>query len=325
LPYDIYVTRRIPQAGLEILKSECNVRLWDSDDPVPRAELESAVGGIEGLYCLLTESIDEALLQRAPRLRVISQMAVGYDNIDIDACSSRGIPVGHTPGVLTDTTADLTWALLMAAARRIAEADRYVRAGKWKTWGPMTLTGLDVHHATLGIVGFGRIGQAVARRAKGFDMRILYQDVIPPPQSVLDETGAQAVDLGTLLAVSDFVTLHTILSEETHHLIGEHALRKMKPTAVLINASRGPVVDNLALARALREGWIAYAALDVTEPEPVPLDSPLLELENCTIVPHIGSASIATRTLMATMAARNLVAGLRGEALPNCVNCGQLG
>jgi lactate dehydrogenase-like 2-hydroxyacid dehydrogenase len=276
------------------------------------------VADIEGLYCLLTDRVDQDLLDAAPSLRVVSNMAVGYDNVDVDACTARGIPVGNTPGVLTDTTADLAFALLMAAARRIVEGADYVRAGKWKTWGPMLLMGQDVYGATLGVVGMGRIGRAVARRALGFDMRILYYDPYTP-ETALD-LDATRLDMDTLLSESDFITLHVPLTEATHHLIGREQLQKMKPRARLINASRGGVVDHDALHAALQEGQIAYAALDVTEPEPIPADHPLLDLPNCIVVPHIGSASVATRTKMATMAAKNLVVGLRGEPMPHCVN-----
>jgi lactate dehydrogenase-like 2-hydroxyacid dehydrogenase len=315
----VYVTRKVPQAGIDLLRESCEVEVWEGELPVPREVLLEKVRDTEGLYCLLTERVDEELLDAAPRLRVVSNMAVGYDNIDVAACTARGIPVGHTPGVLTDTTADLTFALLLAAARRLVEGVDYVRAGKWKTWGPTLLLGQDVHGATLGIIGLGRIGQAVARRARGFDMRILYHDIrrIPEAEATL---GATYVELDTLLAESDFVTLHVTLTEATYHLIGREELRKMKPTAVLVNASRGGVVDPQALYEALRDGEIGYAALDVTEPEPIPPDHPLLSLPNCIIVPHIGSASVATRTKMAVMAAENLLAGLRGEPLPHCVN-----
>jgi glyoxylate reductase len=315
----VYVTRQVPEAGIAMVKSECEVEIWEGELPVPRDVLLDKVRDIDGLYCLLTERIDGELLDAAPRLRVVSNMAVGYDNINVAACTARGIPVGNTPGVLTDTTADLTFALLMAAARRIVEGVDYVRARRWKTWGPMLLMGQDVHAATLGIIGLGRIGQAVARRARGFDMRILYHDIQPMTEAEA-ALGATHVDMDTLLAESDFVTVHVNLTEATYHLIGQEELRKMKPTAVLVNAARGGVVDPQALYEALRDGEIGYAALDVTEPEPIPEDDPLLSLPNCIVVPHIASASVATRTKMATMAAENLLAGLRGQPLPNCVN-----
>ena len=263
--------------------------------------------------------MDAELLDNAPNLKVVSNMAVGFDNIDAAECTTRGIPVGNTPGVLTDTTADLAWALLMAGARRIVEGMDYVRARKWKTWGPMLLMGQDVYGATLGIIGLGRIGATVAKRATGFDMRILYYDV-RRREDLETEWELEYVDLDTLLRESDFVTIHTILSPETHHLIGEREFQLMKETAVLVNAARGPIVDPEALHKALKEGQIAYAALDVTEPEPINMDNPLLELDNIIIVPHIGSASYATRGKMAEMAARNLIAGVKGERLPTCVN-----
>jgi len=313
----VYVTRQVPEQGIDMLRHTCEVEVWKGELPVPRELLLEKVRDIHGLYSLLTDRVDQELLDVAPRLRVVSNMAVGYDNIDVAACTARGIPVGNTPGVLTDTTADFAFSLLMAAARRIVEGADYVRAGRWKTWGPMLLMGSDVHGATLGIVGIGRIGQAIARRAGGFDMRILYYDPYIRDAGI---PGATSVDLDTLLAQSDFVTLHVPLTETTYHLIGQAALEKMKPTAILINTARGGVVDTEALYDALREGQIACAALDVTEPEPIPADHPLLTLPNCIVVPHIASASVATRTRMATIAAENLLAGLEGEPLPHCVN-----
>jgi len=319
----VYVTRLVPEAGIDLLREACEIEVWEGELPVPREVLMGKVGEIEGLYCLLTERIDAELLDAAPGLRVVSNMAVGFNNIDVEACTARGIPVGNTPGVLTETTADCAFALLMAAARRIVEGADYVRAGKWKTWGPMLLMGQDLHGATLGIVGFGRIGQAMARRAAGFGMRVLYQDAyVTEADPGLDAT---RVDLETLLAESDFITLHVPLTEETHHLIGREELAHCKPTAILVNTSRGEVVDPDALYEALRDGQIARAALDVTEPEPLPADHRLLTLPNCIVVPHIASASVATRTKMAVMAAENLLAGLQGEPLPYCVNPEVLG
>ena len=316
----VFVSRPIPAQGLDLVKGSCDAEIWEGELPPPRDVLLSKVKDIEGLLCLLTEGVDAELLDSAPYLRVVSNMAVGFDNIDVAECTKRGIPVGNTPGVLTDTTADLAWALLMAGARRIVEGMDYVRAGKWKTWGPMLLLGQDVYGATLGIIGLGRIGEAVAKRARGFDMRILYYNDVRRREDLEAEWGLEYVDLDTLLRESDFVTIHTILSPKTHHLIGERAFQLMKETAVLVNAARGPIVDPEALYKALKEGQIAYAALDVTEPEPIDMDNPLLELNNIIIVPHIGSASHATRGKMAEMAARNLIAGLKGERLPNCVN-----
>ena len=315
----VLITRRVPQQGIDQVAAHCEVELWDSDLPIPRDVLLEKVADKDGIYCLLTERINDELLDAAPKLKVVSQMAVGFDNIDVAACTRRGIPVGNTPGVLTETTADFTWALLMAAARRVVGGGEFGRAGQWVTWGPMLLMGPDLYGATLGIVGMGRIGQAVARRAMGFGMRILYTDA-QRIASAEQEFGATFVSTEQLLAESDFVTLHVNLTPETYHMIDREALRQMKPTAILVNAARGGCIDPNALVEALRSGEIAYAALDVTEPEPLPADHPLVHLPNCIIVPHIASASIATRTKMATMAADNLLAGVRGEPLPTCVN-----
>ena len=254
-----------------------------------------------------------------PQLKVIAQYAVGFDNIDHAAATARGIPVGNTPGVLTETTADFAWALLMAAGRRVAEGDRYTRAGHWKTWGPSILLGRDVSGATLGIIGFGRIGQAVARRARGFGMRILYFDT-NRNQEAEAELGAEYASFETVLGEADYLTLHTALTEDTRHLIGTSQFSLMKPTAVLVNTSRGPVVDEAALYYALSHGQIASAGLDVTEVEPLPMDSPLLSLENVILAPHIASASVQSRTKMAVMAAENIAAGLAGKKLPTCAN-----
>lgn len=316
----VFVTRLIPQKGLDLLQSELALDIWPADLPPAYDVLLEKVRGVDGLLCLLTDKIDERVIDSAGKnLKVISQFAVGYDNIDVKAATARGIPVGNTPGVLTDATADFTWALLMAAARRLVEGDRFTRSGQWKTWGPTFLLGPDVAHATLGIVGFGRIGQAVARRAAGFDMRVLYYDTQRHPD--LEETlGVAYTPLDRLLREADFVTLHTPLTQQTHHLISDEQFAMMKPGAVLVNTSRGGVVNPDALFRALSTGRIAAAALDVTEPEPIPTDSPLLTLDNLIIAPHIASASIQARTRMAEMAAANLLAGLRGERLPNCVN-----
>ncbi len=272
------------------------------------------------MLALLTDKVDDEFLDAAgPQLKVVSNYAVGFDNIDVAACARRGVAVGNTPGVLTDTTADLAWTLLMAAARRIAEGDRYVRDGNWKTWGPMLLLGPDVHGATLGIVGFGRIGQAMARRAQGFGMEVLYHDVNRLPDEVTGPLGATYLPLEELLGRSDFVSLHVNLSPETRGLINATTLGQMQPSAILVNTSRGPVVDQAALAQALRDGVIAAAALDVTDPEPIHMDDPLVGMDNCLIVPHIASASRATRAKMAEMAAANLLAGVRGEPLPTPV------
>jgi lactate dehydrogenase-like 2-hydroxyacid dehydrogenase len=316
-----FVARRIPDEGLATILDACDATVWPDELPPPRDELLRSVAGCEGVLTLLTDRVDDEFLDAAgPQLKVVSNYAVGFDNVDVPACTARRIPVGNTPGVLTETTADLAWALLMAAARRIPEGDRYVRGGHWKTWGPMLLLGPDVHGSTLGIVGFGRIGQAVARRASGFGMTILYHDVHRAERAVETAYGATFVPLDELLARSDAISLHVTLTPETRGLISTDALRAMKPTAVLVNTSRGPVVDGRALFEALRHGEIFAAALDVTDPEPIPPDDPLLTLDNCLVVPHIASASRATRGKMAEMAAANLLAGLRGERLPTPVN-----
>jgi glyoxylate reductase len=317
----VFVARRIPDEGLDAIGSACEVDLWEDEAPPSRDELLRRVAGRDGILTLLTERVDDELLDAAgPGLRVVSNYAVGFDNIDVPACSRRGIPVGNTPGALTETTADLAWALLMAGARRLAEGDRYVRAGEWRTWGPLLLLGTDVHGATLGIVGFGRIGQAVARRALGFGMRVVYWSRTRAPASVEASLGASFVPFDELLATSDFVSVHVALKGETRHLVDAAALRRMKRTAVLVNTARGPVVDQAALTAALRDGEIAAAALDVTDPEPIAPDDPLLALPNCLIVPHIASATGATRGRMAAMAAANLLAGVRGEPLPTPVD-----
>lgn len=317
----VLVTRLIPEAGLDPVREACEVDLWEDELPPPRDELLRRVAGVDGLLSLLTDRVDDELLDAAgPQLRVVSNFAVGFDNIDVPALTRRGIPAGNTPGVLTETTADLAFTLLMAAARRIPESVDYVRDGHWKTWGPMLLMGVDIHGATLGIVGFGRIGREMARRGRGFGMRVLYHDVHPATPEEEAELGATRVDMDRLLAESDFISLHVNLTDETHHLIDADALRAMKRTAVLVNTSRGPVVDPAALESALRDGEVFAAGLDVTEPEPLPADHPLVALPNCVVVPHIASASRVTRDRMAQMAAANLLAGVRGDRLPTPVN-----
>lgn len=317
-PFRVYVTRRIPQVGLEMIRETCDARVWQETLPPPRHIILQEVADSDGLLCLLSDDVDGAVMD-AGDLRVISQYAVGVDNIDLQAATERGIPVGHTPGVLTDATADLTFALLMAAARRLPEGIHKVKAGGWRTWEPLGLLGADVWGATLGILGLGRIGTAVARRARGFQMRVLYHDPHRKPD-LEEELGAVYVPLDRLLAQADFVTIHTPLLPETHHLIDEAALRQMRPTAILLNAARGEIVDTDALVMALEEGWIARAALDVTDPEPLLADHPLVGMPNCIIVPHIGSATVTARNRMAEMAAENLLAGLQGERLPYCAN-----
>ncbi len=316
----VFVTRKIAEPALKRLTEAADVEVWQHEDPPPQNVLIEKAGQVDGLLTLLTDKIDAHLIEQAGSgLKVISQMAVGYDNIDIPAATRRGIPVGNTPGVLTETTADFTWALLMAAARRVVEGDKEVRDGIWRAWGPDVLTGYDVYGATLGIIGFGRIGQAVARRAQGFGMKILYNDPDCGEDAGKD-LGAECVTLDDLLARADFVSMHVYLSEATRHMIGQAQLQQMKRTAILINTARGPVVDPEALAWALENKIIAGAALDVTEPEPIPSNSPLLAFENIIITPHIASASKATRERMAHIAVDNMLAGLRGEPLPHCVN-----
>jgi glyoxylate reductase len=315
----VFVTRVIPEKGLEVIRDSCDVDIWTNELPPTRDELLQHVHGIDGLICLLTDKIDGEVMDEAgPQLKVISNHAVGFDNIDVPAATARKIPVGNTPDVLTDATADFAFALLMAVARRIPEGERYIHDGKWKTWGPMTLLGVDVRGATLGLVGFGRIGKALARRALGFDMRVIYYD--PKEKKAHADLKATQVDFETLLEESDFLSLHTPLTPDTRHLIDSEAFSKMKPNAVLINTARGPVVDPDALYEALKEHRIFGAGLDVTEPEPLPLNSPLLTLDNIVIAPHIASASKTSREKMSWMAAQNLIAGLKGERLPNCVN-----
>ncbi len=316
----VYVTRRIPAQAMAILQTCCDCRVFDHEEtPVPRETLIQELAGVDGAFVLLTDRIDDEVLAGAPRLRIVANMAVGYDNIDVAACTRRGVLVTNTPGVLTETTADLTWALLMATARRLVEAQKVVERGEWRTWSPMFLTGQDVYGRTLGIIGAGRIGSAVARRARGFSMRVLYHNRRPNPE-LEAETGAIYAGFHELLEQSDFVVTLVPLTPETRHLINEDALRRMKPSAILVNAARGPVVDEKALHKALTEGWIWAAGLDVWEQEPIGPDHPLLGLPNVVALPHIGSASIATRTRMAVVAAENLVAGVTGQRPPNLVN-----
>ena len=314
----VFVTRRLPQVILDRLGAHFEVDLWDSDLPPNADNLREHASNADGMFCLLTDRIDATLLDMAPSLRVISNMAVGTDNIDLAAATVRGIPVGNTPGVLTETTADFAFALLMASARRIVDGDKFVRAGHWKTWGPNVLLGRDLFGATLGIVGFGAIGQALARRAQGFSMRVLYtrRSAVPPPSGV----DATAVSLDNLLQESDFVSLHVPLTDETRHMIGSREIALMKETAILVNTARGGVIEQGTLVAALRQGRPAMAALDVTSVEPIDSQDELLALPNVIITPHIASASVATRLRMANMAIDNLLAGLSGALLPNCAN-----
>jgi glyoxylate reductase len=304
----VFVTRRLPGDALDRLAAEHDLEVWPEQLPPGREELLSRLRELDGLLALLTDPVDAELLDAAPRLRAISNYAVGVDNVDLDAATARGIPVGNTPGVLTDTTADLTVALMLGISRHLAEGDAYVRRGEWRTWETGLLLGHDLHGATVGIVGFGRIGQAVARRLDGFGCEVLHT------------SRSGGVALGELLDRSDVVSVHTPLTPETRGLIGDEALARMKPTAYLVNTARGPIVDSHALARALHDGRIAGAALDVTDPEPLPAGHPLLEAPNLLVLPHLGSATHATRERMAGMAVDNLLAGLAGERMPNCAN-----
>jgi glyoxylate reductase len=302
---------------LEVLTGRAELRVWPKDFPPPREQLLKEAREMDGLLTLLTDRVDRQLIEQAPKLRVVSNFAVGFDNIDVQACSERGIAVGNTPGVLTETTADLAFALMLAAARRIPEGIDFVRAGKWRTFDPNLLLGQDVSGAMLGIVGMGKIGQAVARRAAAFSMRILYVD--KERADVERQTGAKRVEKETLLRESDFVSLHVPLTPKTRHYIGSAELALMKPSAILINTSRGPVVDQVELARGLAAGRPGAAALDVTDPEPISPTDPLLSMPNVIVVPHVGSASFQTRTRMGQLAVANLLAGLEGRPLPHPV------
>jgi len=304
---------------MDPLRKKYEVEAHAEDRPMERQQLLSRIGDRDGLLCMITDAVDEELLGRAPRLKMIANMGVGYNHIDIAAATRRGIPVSNTPGVLTDATADLAFTLILAVARRVVEGDRRVREGKFKLWAPFLFLGREVSGKTLGIVGFGRIGRAVARRAAGFGMRVLYHNRSRLTPAEERESPAEYADLNTLLAQADFVSLHVPLSGETRHLIGAAELSRMKPTAYLINTARGPVVDEVALLATLQRGMIAGAGLDVYENEPA-LTPGLADLPNVVLLPHVGSATLETRTAMAAMAARNLIAGLDGQRPPNLVN-----
>ncbi len=316
----IYVTRELPERGLRIIKHHFDAEVWPEYAPPPKKMIIDKAKNVDALATLLSDKIDAEVFDVAPKLKIVSQLAVGFDNIDVQEATKRGIYVTNTPEVLTDTTADFAWALLMAVARRVVEADKYVRMGQWKVgWHPAMMTGRDVYGATIGIVGAGRIGYAVAKRAKGFDMKILFYDVIPRPEMEKD-FGARRADLDTIFKESDFISIHVPLMKETHHLVNEEKLRLMKKTAYLINNSRGPVVDEKALYTALKEGRIAGAGLDVFEQEPTSPDNLLLKFDNVVVAPHISSASIETRSKMAEMVAENLVSFFEGKKPPNLIN-----
>lgn len=318
MPFNVLVTRPIPDGGLDILRQHCDpVDIGPEDRPYSPNELAEAVQGRDGLISTLVDPIDERVITAAgPRLKVIAQIAVGYDNIDLAAARARGVTVTNTPGVLTDATADLTWTLILSIARRVVEGDRLVRSGQWTGWAPMQLLGARVTGQTLGIVGAGRIGTAVARRAAAFDMPVLYVNSHPNP--TLDATGATKVDLDRCLADADYVSIHVPLTPETHHMIAAPQLARMRPSAYLINAARGPIVDEAALTNALRQGRIAGAAIDVYEHEPT-VTPGLTQLPNVICLPHLGSATRQTRATMARIAANNLIAVLTGQTPPNCV------
>ncbi len=315
----VYLTRKLPDEIINQLREKCELRMWSSEEePVPRDVLEQEIQEVDGLFCMLTEEIDRSLLENASKLKVVANMAVGYNNIDIKTAKEKGVVVTNTPGVLTETTADLTFALLMATARRIPEASTYLREGKWEAWSPMQLTGQDVYGSTLGIIGMGRIGEAVAKRARGFDMEVLYHNR-RRNQEAEDQLELQFVELDYLLKASDFVCVLTPLTSETKNLIGLKELRMMKKTAILINTARGGIVNEEALYHALKEGDIWSAGIDVFAEEPVSLNHPLLTLPNVVTLPHIGSASVTTRLKMAEVAAVNLLKVLEGEKPPHPV------
>ncbi|HZC46387.1 MAG TPA: D-glycerate dehydrogenase [Candidatus Acidoferrum sp.] len=320
----VFVTRAIDRAALERLRAATAVTVWPDEMPPSPATLRSAIGDADAVLSMVTDKIDARAIAGAPRLRVISNLGVGVDNIDLDAATRAGIAVGHTPGVLTEATADLAFGLLMATARRIAEADRYVRAGKWRTWGAMTMLGRDVHSSTLGIIGFGAIGQAMARRATGFGMRILYLNHAPGKRNSsrndVAPASAVGVSLSRLLAESDYVSIHVPLTPQTRHMMGAREFARMKRGAILINTARGAVVDPAAMVAALKSGQLGGAGLDVTDPEPIGSRSSLLRLDNVVITPHIGSASIATRASMAAIAVDNILDALGGRAPRFCAN-----
>jgi len=311
----VFVTRSIPEVGMRLVASACDAEVWTEELPPRREIMLRKIPEVEGILCLLTDLIDDQVMDAAPRLKVISNCAVGVDNVDIAAATDRRIPVGNTPDVLTDATADLAFALLLAAARHVVAGAEYVKAGRWKTWHPQLLLGADLNGRVLGIVGFGRIGQAVARRARGFGLRVIFCD--PGDES---RDGSERVEMKQLLEESDFVSLHVPLTAETRHMINSESIGLMKSTAVLVNTSRGPVIDHRALHAALKNRQIFAAGLDVTEPEPIEADEPLLQLDNCIVLPHLGSASRWTRDQMALLAAENLIAGVQGRRLPHCVN-----
>ena len=315
----VLITHKLADEAVEVARQACDVHFTPLDQPLDADTLRQAIVGMDGIISVVTDTIDTAFLEAGADLKVVANVAAGYDNVDVPAATRRGVVITNTPGVVTESTADLAWGLLFSIARRIPEADRYIRAGKWKAWRLMALLGNDVHGRTLGIVGMGNIGQAVARRASGFGMTILYHNRHRLPEALESGLNAAWVELETLLQTADFVSVHTPLSAETRHLIGARELRMMQPTAYLINTSRGPVVDETAVIRALQEQWIAGAGLDVFEQEPE-VPQALKDLDNVVLLPHIGSASVASRTRMAVMAAHSAVAVLQGKRPQHVVN-----
>ncbi len=316
----VYITRKIPEEAVKIVRDAAEVRNWEREDiPVPRETLLREVPRLDGLLSLLTDRVDDELMDLAPDLKIVSNLAVGFDNIDVPAATRRRIVVTNTPDVLTETVADFAFCLLLAAGRRLVAGDAYVRAGKWKTWALMLLAGQDLYGATLGLIGLGRIGSAVARRAKGFEMRVIYYDPYRR-EDIEKQLGIEYREMNEVLREADFISVHVPLMESTRHLISHDQFRLMKKTAVFVNTSRGPVVDQRALAEALQARQIFAAGIDVFEKEPVPDDEPLLKLDNVVVAPHIASASVPTRIRMATLAAENLVAVLQGKRPPNPVN-----
>ena len=314
----VFVTRRIPEEGLHLLQKEVEIKVNPYDRVLTKEEIIAGLKGKDGLLCLLSDTIDKDIITAEPKLRMIANCAVGFDNIDVQAATEKIIPVSNTPGVLTDTTAEMAWALLFAVARRIVEGDTFTRAGKFAGWAPLLMLGKDISGKTLGIIGTGRIGTAFAQKSKGFNLKVLYTDV-QENKELEQSVSAKKVELATLLQESDFVSVHVPLLKTTYHLIGEQELKLMKSDAILINTSRGPVVDEQALIKALQEKWIFGAGLDVYEHEPS-VSEELKNLDNVVLQPHSASATIESRTKMALMAAENMLAGLRGEIPPNCVN-----
>jgi D-3-phosphoglycerate dehydrogenase len=314
----VFVTRELPQKALDYLGERCDLEVNPENRALTKEEIIDGIRGKDGLLCHITDKIDEEVINSATDLKMIANCAVGFDNVDVEAATRRDLPVSNTPGVLTDTTAELAWALLLSTARRVAEGDRFTRAGKYRGWDPMLLHGLDLKGKTLGVLGAGRIGTAFALKSRGFDMKVIYTE--RRANEVLDrELGAEKLEMDELLERADFISIHLPLTPETHHIIGERELKLMRRNAILVNTSRGPIIDEKALAKALKKGWIGGAGLDVYENEPE-VEPGLLKLDNVVLLPHLGSATEETRTKMAMMAAENLIAGLEGKIPPNCVN-----